>query len=357
MRHVGKMTRVLVVISGVLVVGGCAPHQEMQQVRVLVEQLSSEDIETRDEATLRLKHLAAAATGELTKATHSADSELASRARYLLRWIEIDSVVSVSIKRAIPSVTDLLVNGEDQVWTQVVLQTLARMLGIAVPPEGLGKMEITALQEGITYALLPNHAGKEEATVIDWGAFTPLTVRAIRGARSSGEKIIVCRVARKAGNPLAIPPLQSLLSDSDGNVRGGAAVAIGELRAKSAIQDLVRQLHDSHPAARVGALVALEDLKAQEAISSLAVLMRDQDFLVRYKALHFAISIAPKDLLASICRCYIDPTINTILHLRDTWIQMGGQELIPHLTDLLRNQDPSVRRGAQAGLRLLKSAP
>ena len=215
------MSRVLAVVSGFLLVAGCASQKQANQARLLVEKLASEDVGTRDEAAQNIKLLGVRATSELTKATRSADSEVASRARYLLRWIEIDSLIAASIKRAIPGVTDLLVNGEDEVWTQVVLQTLARMMRIALPPEGLGEMEITALQEGTMYALVTSYAEKEAATLINWGAFKPLTVRAIRGARSSAEKVIVCRVARKAGNPLAIPPLQSLLTDSDGYVRGG----------------------------------------------------------------------------------------------------------------------------------------
>src|SRR5437016_5151350 len=63
--------------------------QQPEEAHDLVGKLRSQSVEERAEATRKLKVLGKAAVPELTRAVGDADSEVASRARLLLRHVEV----------------------------------------------------------------------------------------------------------------------------------------------------------------------------------------------------------------------------------------------------------------------------
>ena len=83
------------ILSPFLLLALAAPQDDAaRQVREILEKLRSEKIEVREEAGRRLKELGKVAVPALKKASHGADSELAARARHLLRAIGIRQKLS-----------------------------------------------------------------------------------------------------------------------------------------------------------------------------------------------------------------------------------------------------------------------
>jgi hypothetical protein len=95
------------------------------KTRRLIDRLRSENIAEREEATKGLKELGEAAKPELEKAAKDADAEFASRARYLLRRLELRATLSSNLLKAVPDAADRLADGAGSAWTEVFQQATA----------------------------------------------------------------------------------------------------------------------------------------------------------------------------------------------------------------------------------------
>src|SRR5688572_23376827 len=91
----------------------------------LIEKLRSENPEIRDAATQKLKELGEAARPALEKASRDHDGEVAARAGYLLRILQLKNALTPNLQKAIPSAADRLAHGEGVEWTRVFLEATA----------------------------------------------------------------------------------------------------------------------------------------------------------------------------------------------------------------------------------------
>jgi HEAT repeat protein len=81
-----------------------------------------------------------------------------------------------------------------------------------------------------------------------------------------------------------VEPLVQLLADDAPNLRMHAALALGELRATSAVPALVRALDDADDNVRFHAIEALGRIGAPESIDALAAIAAGDDFFVGFAA-------------------------------------------------------------------------
>ena len=83
-----------------------AQDDPTKRARELVEKLSSDQVELRDEAVRKLKELGKAAIPELEKAAQGREGEAAARARMILRVFEIRGQLTPTLLRTKPGVED-----------------------------------------------------------------------------------------------------------------------------------------------------------------------------------------------------------------------------------------------------------
>ena len=92
-----------------------------------------------------------------------------------------------------------------------------------------------------------------------------------------------------AASSHALPSLTAALQDEEWQVRGVAALALGQFRNKvpeETVSELIKQLSDDHAAVRMAVASALGEIgaAARQAVSSLRDLAEDEDAAVRAAA-------------------------------------------------------------------------
>lgn len=180
----------------------------------------------------------------------------------------------------------------------------------------------------------------------------------------------------------AVPALMAFLQDDrETYFRGSAAYALAQLGARQAIPILRRQLHDKRQWPREAAVSALGRLKAKEAIDDLMNLSRNR-FSVDFGDIAEAVrSIDPEearlrfrpllehpysDTRRRAARALMEmgdaasvPMIRRLLKDKEDWtrrtavdamVQFGVRDSIPDLLGLLGDEDSSVRRAAMRAL-------
>jgi HEAT repeat protein len=78
--------------------------------------------------------------------------------------------------------------------------------------------------------------------------------------------------------------IQDLKQGENEIVRSSAAGALGQLKAKKAIDPLIKALNDTHVYVRHGAAWALGEIKAEKAVTALKQALNDADEVTRAKA-------------------------------------------------------------------------
>ena len=73
-----------------------------------MEKLRSDDIKEREAAMRQLKELGRAAVPELEKAAKDPETEVAGRARFLLRLFAVRDLITPGLKKAMPGIEEQL---------------------------------------------------------------------------------------------------------------------------------------------------------------------------------------------------------------------------------------------------------
>src|SRR5262245_11019265 len=92
----------------------------------LVERLRSESPVERSEALTKLKGLGEAALPALRAAQSDPDPEVAGHAAFLVRRLDVIQRLSPALREAVPGVEDRLATGDDNAWTRLLQELLAR---------------------------------------------------------------------------------------------------------------------------------------------------------------------------------------------------------------------------------------
>ena len=185
----------------------------------LIEKLRSDNVEVREAASTRLKELGDAAKPALERAEKDADSEVAARASYLLRFLRLRTELTPALQKAIPDAVDRLA-GNTAAWAEVFLEAAA--------VEGERKTH-----RDITRADLEG-----------------LVVPALRGAIARLDKIKVCRMASAWRLKSAAPEMRKLTNDPDVEVRRMSLVWLSQLGVPEAGEAFADRLNDDNDSIR-----------------------------------------------------------------------------------------------------------
>jgi HEAT repeat protein len=289
----------------------------------LIENLRSEKPEVRDAATQKLKVLGEAARPALEKAAKDPDGEVASRASYLLRILQLKNALTPNLQKAIPSAADRLALGEGSEWAAVFLEATA------LTDKGERKLQAITRDDLMPLAApaIRGAAGRVERLRVCWmaanwrlksalpeirklfegpnreGGEEELTWYVVLGGREAAEPVAALlkddtlSLRRRAAHQLAymgtraqIPALKAALKDPDVTVQMNAATALGALGDRSHAAEIIPLLDGKD---RASAVLCLGFLGAKEHAPRIASLLTDTD--ARWYALAALYSLDARD--------------------------------------------------------------
>jgi hypothetical protein len=253
----------------------------------LVERLSADRIEDREEAALKLEELGAAAVAPLERAARDADEEVAGRARDLLLRIGARAHVTRALARSVPGAVERVVRGD--------------AAGVLLEVD----------------ADLQRPGPERRFPAVGRPDLVRLFPQALRQATASAAKFALCEAAARHDLRSAFPELVALLRDDA--ARACAVQTLRRMAAKEAVPDLVALLSDGSAPVRLAAATVLRDLDASEVKPSFVALVADPS-----------------------------PTVRAVAaHALGRW---GARDAVPALTSLLRDESSDVRWWAERAL-------
>ena len=143
---------------------------------------------------------------------------------------------------------------------------------------------------------------------------------------------------------------------ADENARANAARAIGILRGKAAIPDLVQAMHSKSTPVIYESLVALQKIRDPEAAPSIAFLLRDLDPKVQVAAIETTGLLLNKSALPAL--------VDVLNHTRDSKVRRAALTSIAMLPDpgsreiyarYIADKDEKMRAAAAEGFARLKN--
>jgi HEAT repeat protein len=138
--------------------------------------------------------------------------------------------------------------------------------------------------------------------------------------------------------------------------RANAARAIGILRGKAAVTDLIQALHSKDTQVIYEALVALQKIRDQEAASSIAFLLRDLDPKVQIAALETTGLLQNKSAVPDLVGVLNDARDNKVRRAALTAIAMLPQDSSREIyARYLQDKDEKLRAAAAEGYARLRN--
>jgi HEAT repeat protein len=246
--------------------------QGNETVRGLIEQLSADRIEAREDAFRRLEAIGRPALPLLEKAAQDRDGEVASRARTLLFRIPIREKLTPALIDGVKGIYDRLAEGQ---WRTVFLDLAA----------DLRQPEERRRYPGVRAE--------------DLSFIAPL---AVQKAETDGDKLAVCEAVGRCRLKSALPDVARLLRDPQFTVRANAAAAIRDAGSAENARDLRPLLRDPHPVVRSVAAHAVARLGDKESIPVLRELLQDDSKNVRWWAIRALGDLSAREAAADIER-------------------------------------------------------
>jgi HEAT repeat protein len=304
----------------------CLQDDPARQACELVEKLRSDKVEEREAASQKLKELGQAAIPALTKAAGSPDAEVSKRAHYLIRLIDFTQKLPERIRKARPGIEDRLARGEEQAFTEVLL-------------------EVTRTAEAQPLAV------KREDLDL-WGP------RALRGAASPDETRKVCEGLARHHLRAAIPQMIELLDAGDEHVRQDAAMALGSLSAQEARPRILALFEDKETdlELRYCAICALGRIEPKmylrSCIDFLIALLKNDDETMRTQGYSFVSRHGgPKEAVPDILALLKEDEPRILYWVISTLTRMGEKESLPIILPFLEHKDASVRLASLGAFR------
>jgi len=104
-----------------------------------------------------------------------------------------------------------------------------------------------------------------------------------KNAKQKKEAAMACRAIGEHAKE-AVPYLRKALKDDHPQVRSEAAKALGEIRSKKSIDDLITASRDKHEKVRISAVQALAEIESKKAVPALIQALKDKSAQVRIYA-------------------------------------------------------------------------
>lgn len=221
----------------------------------LIEKLRSENIQVREAATKRLKELGKSARPALERVAKDPDAEVAARATYLLRILQLQEELTPNLQKLIPDAVERLAKSGDLNWTAVFLEATAT-----------------------------DDQNNRKLQDIERKDLTPLAANAIQGAVKSDEKMKACLVAFNWRLRSALPEMRKLLGDPDALVRLRTLQWYVQLGGREGAGHVAEMLKDDNDQVRQNAAVHLGYFGTKAQMGQLQAALKDPNQIVQMKA-------------------------------------------------------------------------
>jgi HEAT repeat protein len=232
------MVRALVVLALL------SPRQD-ESTQKLVEQLKSDQVDERDQAGRAIEALGRKAAPALEKAARDADVDLAARARFLLRLIDLRETLSPRLRKADPGIERRLATGDDAAWTRAFL-------------------DLTGLDQQRSRAF----SGLDDADL------APLAAQAVRGASSARELTRVAEAAAERLLATAVPDLARRLDWPESRLN--VSYALATIGGPEAVAALRARLRNPDPDTRTSAIGALRLCATRECLLDILPFLKEE---------------------------------------------------------------------------------
>jgi HEAT repeat protein len=310
----------ILLLNLVFLSGPIVQDDASERVLRLIERLTSEKVEEREDAAVMLRGLGKAAIPELERASSHKDPEVASRARGLLRRIGLQDRVTDRLLRTIPVAEERLTSDDPHGWTEIFLEATELWNGVRAHPELL----------------------KEDLDGLGGPAVT--------GANTIEEKRKVCLAIRRWRLHSSASELIRLLSAEDGYLRGIAALSLGELDVRPAVPAIVSLLRDKDQQVRCHALEGLFHIADLQVTPSVLPSLRDVDDQCRSWAAAVLARIGAKETAGEILKLLTDPSDRVRRSSALALEELGYRELGATLLGLLTPGHPREVRAGSASM-------
>ena len=104
-----------------------------------------------------------------------------------------------------------------------------------------------------------------------------------KDSKKQKEAAIACRAIGSHAKE-ATPYLRKALTDDHPHVRSEAAKALGEIRCKNSVAELIKASKDTHEKVRISAVQALSEIEAKKSVPALIQALKDKSAQVRIYA-------------------------------------------------------------------------
>lgn len=290
----------------------------------LLDQLRSESVELREAAARKLADAGRAVLPLLEKAAKDPDSEVVERVVRIRRVIELRATLSPALRKKFPGIEERL-DADPHVATLVFMDLPDRE------------------RDGLEDAEDP----------FPRSDFQQLAAAAVRGARGTEIEQVCFRIYERTLVEAA-PELVRFLTSPDPELRGMAALYLGDFGHRAAIPGIVKLMEDSWGNNRPLAAGALHRLDAREAIPALRALLKSKDEDVRSEVAELLGVLGAReaipDLLA-LCRDAKEPDWG----LLDGLVALGAPEVVPLLLVRAASKEDNERELALVRLVKIRS--
>ncbi len=365
----------------------CALLLAQDNPSALIEQLRSDSIDQRNDATRKIKEAGLDVLPLLKKASTDADLELAQRAAVLVRVIPIYVKLTPALRKAMPGVEERLALEDPVIWTRTFLDALSSTDRVRNHPS-LGAADVEALA-GRALDAAPDDVARHAVCILIGNlrirsAWAPV----VKLMESQDHNLRACagRTLKSLRIPASMPPLKAYLREGPPHAAEGAIAALGTMWARESIPEIETQLGSSNSRQRIAALHALTQMDARESFPKIARLLDDPEASVREVAIRcLGYGWYPKSLPAIVRRLQ-DPDLqvrreaaSTLGSLNDPNVlddllkslnqldelertnavraigALGAEKSLPRIRELLKSPDQNVRLAVAGTLRDLNA--
>lgn len=341
-----------------------------------VEQLRSESLEVRDQASQRLLALGKTALPELRKA--AADPERAPIARPLLWRITVGPTLAAKIKKLDPVFEEAAPWESPATWTRFFLELTGDrdeeegpqplrpldysfLFPLALAGAKTSEDVDEVLRSAVGYRMYDT--APEMATLLTH-ADAKIRGLAVTRLRYLGAREFLPQILRRIDDPDPevrgpafdaagafratdeAPRLIELLTHSDEDRRRGAALALGRMECRDAIGPLVKRLADPAAGVRAAAGEALIQLRAYDRTAELAAILEGGSREARNAAFEVMSALELEEALPGIRKALKDRRPDRRIWAIDKLSAMRPAGFIQDLVGLMDDPDPGVRHCA-----------
>lgn len=339
--------------------------------RILLKALSSNDINKRDQAARELLQMGEEGAEILISALGSQDPKLRGWSTQILVKLDTQALpaLTAAIKDSSPAINQEIFNilgkikGKDSFDILIATLKGENFKKQILAAKTLGEIGDPQAMPQLLVALSDADPDVRIAAATALGKFrAPQTYPNIADLLDDVEinvRMAAAKVLGEIHDPITIPYLAEALRDSFWWL--GRDEAIETLMAviasfgKDALEDLIEVMSDKEPSVRRFAIALLRPLKEPRILDGLEMAFYDNNYDVSEIALEALIEFGEKAL----------PILTEALGSPTEWLrtkaviglgEIGGDQAVIHLLEMLGDESPTVRKETIEALKMLKDA-